>query len=104
MLPYMLERIHTFKFSFGKREGGLKEVWNNNVWVTTAGMLTLAPLACMIRVIKIERILFSVDYFFAKNGDGLEFIENLQKSGRVSEKELEMIAYRSAEKLSGIKV
>ena len=51
----------------------------------------------------IEHILFSVDYPFARNEEGLEWIEKLEGSGLVSKEQLEMISFRNSEKLLGVK-
>lgn len=59
-------------------------------------------MATILRNTRIDHILYSVDYPFAKNEDGLEFMRDLQKSGLVSEEQLEMIAYRNAESLFGV--
>jgi predicted TIM-barrel fold metal-dependent hydrolase len=50
-----------------------------------------------------EHILYSVDYPFAKNEDGLQWIQKLEKSGMVSREQLELIAHKNAEKLLGVK-
>ena len=46
--------------------------------------------------------MYSVDYPFASNEDGLEFMQELKASGLVSEKEFEMIAYKNAERVLGV--
>lgn len=108
MLPYQLDRMFVkLRWSvadevIGRRS--LREVWDNNLWITTAGMFSLSPMACLLRTTKVDRILYSVDYPFARNEDGLAFIEALQKSGMVTEQELDSIAYKNAEKLLGIKL
>ena len=99
-LPYMLDRIQYFEWSFGKQiKRPLREVWDTNIWITTAGMFSTTPMATLLRATKIERILYSVDYPFAQNEDGAKFIEDLEKSGMVTEKELEMIAHGNATRL-----
>lgn len=103
MLPYQLERVIKMSKGWGERKRGLKSVWDENVWITTSGMFSLNPLACMLRNTKVERILYSVDWPFSENEAGAEFMEELKKSGMVSEEELEGIAYRNAEKLLGVK-
>lgn len=56
-------------------------------------------MATLLRATKIERILYSVDYPFARNEDGQKFLEELKGSGMVSEAELAMIAHGNAESL-----
>ena len=60
-------------------------------------------MATILRNTKVSHILYSVDYPFARNEDGLQFMRDLQKSGLVSEEELDMIAYKNAEALLGVK-
>jgi len=110
MLPFQLDRIYGMTEN-GKSGGiftgikrGLREVWRENIWVTTSGMFTLAPFACLLRMSDIGKVMFSVDYPFADNRDGLKFMELVKESGLVGEEELEMIAYGNAEKLLGVKV
>ena len=107
MLPYMLDRIITFTTKWagwGRRERGLQQVWDENIWITTSGMFSLAPLACLVRATKMDRILYSVDYPFSTNERGSQFIEEISKSGLVTEEELELIAYRNAERLLRVHV
>ncbi|KAK4690167.1 hypothetical protein P7C71_g6555, partial [Lecanoromycetidae sp. Uapishka_2] len=105
LLPFQLERIAKFagKGMFGERKKGFMDMWNSNIWITTAGMFSLNPLSCLLRNTKVERIMYSVDYPFSTNEEGLEFMEELRKSGMVTEEQLELIAYRNAENLLGVK-
>lgn len=104
MTPFMIERIQRFCPRWGHRQRSLATVWAENVWFTTSGMFTLGPLACLLRTTTVDKVLFSVDYPFEKNGDGRQFIEDVQKSGLLSPAEVEMVAYRNAEKLLRIQV
>lgn len=81
----------------------LREVWNENIWITTSGLFTLAPMACLVRMCKPERILYSVDWPFAENEMGLAFMKELVKDGMVTEEQVAMIAYKNAEILLKIK-
>ena len=104
MLPFMIERIQVRMTSnWGSHKRGFLTVWAENFWVTTSGMWYLGPMACLLRAVKIDRILYSVDYPLESNLDGSQFIRDLQNSGLVTEEELEMIAYKNAEKLLGVK-
>lgn len=58
-----------------------------------------APLACLLRVSDIDKILYSVDYPFVPNENGLAFIQELQKSDLINAEELEMICHKNAQKL-----
>ncbi|KAJ7018813.1 hypothetical protein C8F04DRAFT_1277129 [Mycena alexandri] len=98
MIPYMLQRIQRASSRWG-RERSFREVWDNNLWLTTSGNWALDPLACILRNTKHDRIMYSVDYPFAKSRDGLAWLEELEQSGMVSEEELEGIRWKNAAKL-----
>ncbi|KAJ5666118.1 metal-dependent hydrolase [Penicillium maclennaniae] len=103
MIPFQLERIITSSESWGLKRG-LREVWTQNIWVTTSGMFALPPLACLLQTIDISHVLYSVDYPFSSNEKCLAFFEEVQRSGLLSADELEKFAYRNAEDLLGVKV
>ncbi|PWN18183.1 putative 2-amino-3-carboxymuconate-6-semialdehyde decarboxylase [Microstroma glucosiphilum] len=102
-LPFFLDRIYKAAARWG-RQRSLEEVWNENVWVTTSGIFSLAPLSCLLQTTKIGRILFSVDYPFSENQLGRDFLVKMQKSGLLTKDELEGIAYRHAETLLKLKI
>ncbi|KAB5545491.1 hypothetical protein GE09DRAFT_1243113 [Coniochaeta sp. 2T2.1] len=103
MLPFMLERIAQQSARWGHRERGFKEVWDGNIWITTAGVWSVDPMACILRNTKIERILYSVDYPFESNEAGLEFLEKLRRSGLVDEEGMGKIVSGNAVGLLGLK-
>ncbi|KAF3771088.1 hypothetical protein M406DRAFT_36423 [Cryphonectria parasitica EP155] len=100
MVPYYLDRairLPLFKMKHVNRS--LKEVWDENVWVTTSSMFSLNPLATLLRNTKIDRIMYSIDYPFEKMELGPRFLEELAGSGMVTPEELEMITHKNAERL-----
>lgn len=108
MLPFQLDRICRLSESqwpaFGYMpQRKLMEVWNENIWITTSGLFTLPPMACLVRMCKPDRILYSVDWPFAENEMGLGFLKELEKDGMITKDQLEMIAYKNAEMLLRIK-
>lgn len=48
-------------------------------------------------------MLYSVDYPFSSNEKGFTFFEEVQRSGLLSEDNLEKFAFRNAEDLFGVK-
>ena len=106
LLPYQLERIARAQARgmFGPQNKSLREVWDSNISVTTSGMFSLSPMACMLRNTKVERILYSVDYPFSSNEEGAAFLKELEASGMVTREELECIAYKNAERLLKLKL
>jgi predicted TIM-barrel fold metal-dependent hydrolase len=104
MLPFMLHRVMQLSPRWGKRERDFKEVYDTNIWITTSGVWSVDPMATILRNTKIDRILYSVDYPFAKNESGLAFMKELEQSGLVTEEQLEAIAFKNSEKLLRLKV
>ena len=102
MLPFMVDRVDRFVHWEGKQRG-FRTVWDENVWVTTSGMFSIAPLECLLRTKAVDKVIFSIDYPFEKNEEGVEFLETVRKSGVVSEEDFLKIAYRNAESLLKIK-
>jgi predicted TIM-barrel fold metal-dependent hydrolase len=103
MLPFMLERLMILSKRWGDRQRLFKEVYDNNIWITTSGVWSVSPMACILRNTKIDHILYSVDYPFAKNEDGLQFMEDLKSSGLVTDEQFELIGYKNAEALLRVK-
>lgn len=103
MLPYMLERIIELSPRWGERKRLFKEVWDSNLWITTSGVWSLDPLATLLRNTRTDRILYSVDYPFARNEKGSEWVKGLESSGMVDQEALERICYRNSEELFGIR-
>ena len=104
MVPCMLQRQSDFFDQMVPMKRNLVEVWNSNIWVTTSGMFTIPPFLTLMHTTKIDRIMYSVDYPFCSNKEGLKFMEDLQKSGLLSEEQFEQVAYRNAENLFNVKV
>ena len=103
LLPFQIERIIPGSQRWVKRERGLREVWRNNIWVTTSGMFTLPPLACLLQTTSIDHVLYSIDYPFSATEIGLKFVEEIEKSGLIVGEDLEKFAFKNAEKLLGVK-
>jgi predicted TIM-barrel fold metal-dependent hydrolase len=103
MIPFMLQRIIDQEVIMDQRERPFRKVWDENIWITTSGAWSLDPIRCILSNTKIEHILYSVDYPFTTNEAGLRWFEELEKSGLVTSEELELIAYKNAESLLGIK-
>lgn len=109
MLPFWLDRVELittqqWPTAGVKLERQLRQVWDENIWITTSGMFSLAPMATLIRQCKPDRILYSIDYPFADSASGLQFLKDLRDDGMVSDEVLQGIAFKNAEKLLGISV
>lgn len=101
-LPFMLERCYDMSTrwgGWGPRERPLRQVWDENIWITTSGAWSLAPIKCLLENTKVERIMYSVDYPFESNDKGRQWFEQLEASGLLTSDQLKMVAYGNAERL-----
>ncbi|KAL7893552.1 hypothetical protein HDV63DRAFT_387395 [Trichoderma sp. SZMC 28014] len=103
MLPYQLSRVFIATARWEGRQRSFKEVWDNNIWITTSGMFSLPSLGCLLQVTSMDRVLYSVDYPFSTNETGLQFLEDVQKSGLLTGVSLDKFAYKNAEALLKVK-
>ncbi|KAF2813485.1 putative metal-dependent hydrolase [Mytilinidion resinicola] len=104
-IPFVLDRIVDLTQWWREKPcRDFGEVWYNNIWVTTSGMFSLAPMACLVNTMPADRIMFSVGYPFSENEVGRNFLADLKASGLVAQAEYDGIAYKNAEKLLGIRV
>lgn len=103
MLPFQLDRVFLASERWGSKERGFRQVWRENIWITTSGMFSLAPLACLLQTTPIDHVLYSVDYPFSANEKGLRFFEEIEKSGLIAGKDLELFAFGNAENLLRVK-
>ncbi|KZL86012.1 amidohydrolase 2 [Colletotrichum incanum] len=103
MLPFMMERVEKLSIRWGTLERNWRQVWEENIWITTSGVWGLPPMACVLKNTHIDHVLYSVDYPFEKNENGLAWVRQLRDSGMVTPEELEKIAYRNAEELLRVK-
>lgn len=103
MIPFWFERICNLSRRWGPLKRPFKEVWEENIYITTSGVWSLNPMKCLLGNTPMEHILYSVDYPFEKNENGLKWIEELEQSGLVTKEQLEMIAFRNSEKLLRVK-
>jgi predicted TIM-barrel fold metal-dependent hydrolase len=104
MLPFMIDRIEArLTNNWGSRDRGFLTVWAENVWVTTSGMFYLNPFASLIRAVKKDRLMYSIDYPLENNLDGNRFLKEVENSGWLTQEEFEMFTHKNAEKLLGVK-
>ncbi|KAK5162858.1 uncharacterized protein LTR77_011115 [Saxophila tyrrhenica] len=99
LLPYMLDRIIHSSRNWGKFERDLRTVWRENIWVTSSGMFTLPPLECLLKMSSADHVMFSVDYPFSSTETGLQFVEEIEKSGLFNKEQFEGFCHGNAEKL-----
>lgn len=107
-LPYTLERQHRLiqkTWPVATRpQRHLLQVWHENIYVTTSGMFSMAPMSCLIHMCCADKVLYSVDYPFCSNGEGLRFMSVLRESGMINDEDFSSIAYKNAERLLGLRI
>lgn len=104
MIPYTLDRICRTTRHWGKFERDLRTVWRESIWVTTSGTFSLPPLQCLLQMSPPEKVMYSVDYpFSSPSENGLKFVEEVRRSGLMSEEEFAGFCHGNAERLLKIK-
>ena len=107
MLTFQLDRVIDQADTTGgwpKRQRDLRTVWKTNIWITTSGMFSTTPFASLIRQMPVDRILYSVDWPYNNNTQGLAFLKEVRSSGLVTEEQFEGIAYKNAQSLLNVRV
>jgi predicted TIM-barrel fold metal-dependent hydrolase len=90
------------KFGGGGPKKTIRDIWNENVWVTTTGMYTVEAFAMLMHTTKVNRIMFGADYPYDDIRYGQDFLVALRGSGLLTQEELEDFSWRNAETLLGI--
>jgi hypothetical protein len=98
-LPFGIARADAV---LGRVTTGLRrtvaEYFQENFHVTTSGYFTAPPLQCALSVVGVDRILFAVDYPYATNEQGAEFLRTVP----IAPADRAKIAHLNAERLLGI--
>jgi predicted TIM-barrel fold metal-dependent hydrolase len=76
----------------------ITQTFCENFYVTTSGYFTVPPLMCAMMVVGVDRIIFSVDYPFARNEDARAFLDTMPLSFEDRHK----IAHQNVERLLSI--
>ncbi len=78
MLPVMLARLDDVSAADA---GHLKrlpsQTITDQVWITTSGIFTQPPFVAALQTFGIDRIMFSVDYPFARDAQGRKFLDEV---------------------------
>lgn len=77
-LPFSLHRIsEALSRDRAKPPRWFRDVFCEHVWITTSGNFSTPALLCSMLELGIDRILFSVDYPFAMNKPGTDWVDGL---------------------------
>jgi uncharacterized protein len=78
MLPMMLARIDdVFALDIDHLKRPVSRAILDQVWITTSGIFTEPPFLAALATFGIDRIMFSVDYPYARNRKGRAFLDRL---------------------------
>ncbi len=95
-LPFSIARSQAvFERMASNVKRPVGEYFRDHFYLTTSGYFTNPPFQCMLDVVGVDHVMFSVDYPFSPNGIGRKFLDNLP----VSPEDMEKIAHGNAEKL-----
>lgn len=97
-LPYLLWRIdHTMK-NPGNQPIEFREIFCEHFWITSAGFFSDPALICAMLEMGSDRIIFSVDWPWGNNKEGVDWLENMSISAADKAK----IYHGNVEKLLGM--
>ena len=78
MLPMMMARTdEVFSLDIDHLQRPITQQITDQVWVTTSGIFTEPPFLAALLTFGIDRLMFSVDYPYAKNAKGREFLDRI---------------------------
>ena len=79
-LPFLMWRINQALQRPGHAPLSFRDTFGRHFYVTTSGHFSTPALICTMLELGIDRIMFSVDYPFVVNRDGMDWIDTLQIS------------------------
>ena len=81
MLPMMMARAdEVFALDIDHLQRPISQAILDQVWITTSGIFTEPPFLAALLTFGIDRIMFSVDYPYAANAKGREFLDRISLS------------------------
>jgi predicted TIM-barrel fold metal-dependent hydrolase len=99
MLPVMMARADlTMPADQTQLPRSISQTLRDQVYVTTSGIFTRPPLEAALATFGLDNIMFSVDYPFAPNKPGHEFLAGLQ----MVPADIAKLAYGNADRLLGL--
>jgi predicted TIM-barrel fold metal-dependent hydrolase len=94
-LPFMLARASHMLAVGAGLDKPIERYVTEHVHFNTSGMFSYPPLLCLLMVAGADRVMFGVDYPYAPNEAGRDFLQGAP----ISQADREKIAYRNAERL-----
>ena len=75
-IPFWLPRIHESFTRPGNENIDFKRIFKENFWITTSGFFSDNALELCLKVLNAEKILFAVDWPYANNKVGVDWLAN----------------------------
>jgi predicted TIM-barrel fold metal-dependent hydrolase len=98
-LPMMLARCdQVFEAYIPHLSRPISRTILEQVWITTSGIFSTPPFMAALLTFGIDRILFSVDYPYASNARGRDFLRSLS----LAPADLAKVAHGNADRLLGL--
>jgi predicted TIM-barrel fold metal-dependent hydrolase len=79
-LPFLLWRIHATLSRPNQAAISFREQFCQHFHVTTSGNFSTPALICTVLELGIDRVMFSVDYPFVANTEGMDWVKTLKVS------------------------
>ena len=100
MLPMMMARAdNSFALEIDHLKRSISQTILDQVWITTSGIFSEPPFLAALLTFGIDRIMFSVDYPFAPNAKGREFLNRIS----LPPADMEKLAHGNADALLKLK-
>jgi hypothetical protein len=101
MLPVMLARLDDVSAAdVGHLKRKPSQTITDQVWITTSGIFTQPPFVAALQTFGIDRIMFSVDYPFARDAQGRKFLDEVS----LAPADMAKLCYGNADALLKLKV
>jgi predicted TIM-barrel fold metal-dependent hydrolase len=79
-IPFLLWRIdHTLK-NPGNAPIEFREVFSKHFWITTSGFFSDPAMVCSMMELGVDRIIFSIDWPWGNNRQGVDWFDRMQLS------------------------
>ncbi|KAL5120222.1 hypothetical protein ACEQ8H_001779 [Pleosporales sp. CAS-2024a] len=104
LLPSLLPRIETILARvppMDKPKRTFLDVWQQNLYLTTADVLDMSTMRTLLEQIPIDRVLYASNYPLEERGK--ELMDELKESSFLTQEEWERVAWANAEFVFGLK-
>lgn len=94
-LPFWLPRIQESLSRANGQQINFEQIFKSNFWITTSGFFSDSALELCLKVLDKDRILFAVDWPYASNQSGVNWL----KKSQIDNETKEAIFFNNAKKL-----